>query len=271
MDVDPQGHINQTVQRLLEEPIGVPAPPPLQGGNASGLCGAFSRLAVKYPFNPNNDGQDATLQEFDEFFRPGDGALAKFTQTNQPVLALQGAQYMLKPGTKADWGPAFLPFLGRARSIQQALYPSGVVQLQYKFTVRAVLPEGGITGVSFTLNGQALRYPGSSQTATFMWPGTGAQEVRISYRAGGGQDTDLLSEPGPWAMIRILTVPDARVTSSGSTLSAEWHPLQADRRTPLMLTGTGRPIIVHLEFDAGGAPFVFQSAMFSNLICRAAR
>jgi type VI secretion system protein ImpL len=271
MDVDPQGHINQTVQRLLEEPIAVPAPPPPHGGDAKGLCDVFGRMATKYPFNSYNDAQDVTPQEFDEFFRPGDGVLAKFIQSNQSVLVSQGAQYALKPGTQANWGPTFLPFLSRAHSIQQAFYPAGVVQPQYKFNVRAVLPEGGITGVSFTLNGQALHYPGASQTAAFVWPGSGTQEARISYRAGGGQDTDLLSEPGPWAMVRILTVPDARVTSSGSTLSAEWHPLQADRRTPLMLTGTGRPIIVHLEFDGGGAPFVFQSGTFSNLICRAAR
>ncbi len=271
MDVDPQGHIDQTVRRLLEEPIGVPAPPPPQGGNAKGVCDAFGRMSIKYPFNPYSDAQDATIQEFDEFFRPGDGVLAKFTQTNQPVLALQGVQYMLKPGARADWGPAFFSFLSRAHSIQQTLYPTGAGQPQYKFTVRAVLPEGGITGVSFTFNGQTLRYPGSSQTATFVWPGSGVQEARISYRAGGGQDTDLLSGQGLWSIIRILSVPDARVTSSGSTLSAEWHPLQADRRTPLTLSGTGRPIIVHLDFDTGGAPFIFQSGTFSNLACRAVR
>jgi type VI protein secretion system component VasK len=187
------------------------------------------------------------------------------------VLALQGSQYVIKPGAKADWGPAFLPFLSRAHSIQQALYPPGAAQIQYHFNVRATLPEGGITGVTFTMNGQTLKYPGAPQTAAFVWPGTGAQEVRISYRAGGSADTDLLSARGPWAIIRLLSLPDARVTSSGTSLSAEWHPLQADRRTPLTLSGSGKPIVVHLDFDGGAMPFVLQGSSFSNLICRVTR
>jgi len=104
-----------------------------------------------------------------------------------------------------------------------------------------------------------------------VWPGTGAQEVRISFRAGGSADTDLLSQRGPWAIIRLLSLPDARVTTSGTSLSAEWHPLQADRRTPLTLSGSGKPIVVHLDFDGGAMPFVLQVSNFSNLTCRASR
>jgi len=137
--------------------------------------------------------------------------------------------------------------------------------------VRANLPEGGINGVTFTWNGQTLKLPGGAETVTFSWPGTGAQEARISYKAGGSQDTDLLSESGPWAIIRLLTVPDAKLSATGSALSAEWHPLQADRRTPLTLSGSGRPIIVHLEFENGAAPFVLQGGYFLNLTCRANR
>jgi type VI secretion system protein ImpL len=271
MPRDPDGHIDQTVQALLEQPIALPSPPPPTGSGAKGLCDAFSRISVKFPVNPNYDIQDATLQEFDEFFRPGDGVVSKFVQANQSVLMLQGSQYVLKPGAKADWGPAFLTFLSRAHYIQQALYAPGTLQAQYHFSVHATLPEGGITGVTFTMNGQTLKYPGGPQTAAFVWPGTGAQEVRISYRAGGSQETDLLSAQGPWAIIRLLSVPDARVTASSTGLSAEWHPLQADRRTPLTLSGTGKPIMVHLDFESGGMPFVLQSGYFSNLGCRTTR
>lgn len=271
MDLDPEGHINQTVRTLLEQPIAIPGPPPLTGSGAKGLCDAFARITTKFPFNPNYDIQDASLQEFDEFFRPSDGALGKFIQANQGVLVPQNSQYTLKPGVKVDWGPAFLPFLTRARFIQQAMYPTGTIQPQYRFNVRATLPEGGITGVTFTLNGQTLKYPGGPQAAAFVWPGGGPQEARISYRTGGGQETDLLSARGPWAIIRLLSLPDAKVTASGSALSAEWHPLQADRRTPLTLSGSGKPIVVHLDFESGGMPFILQGGYFSTLTCRANR
>jgi len=116
-----------------------------------------------------------------------------------------------------------------------------------------------------------LKYPGGSQTTTFIWPGTGSQEARISYQAGGGQETDLLSARGPWAIVRLLSLPDAKVNASSSALSAEWHPLQADRRTPLTLSGSGKPIVVHLDFESGANPFVLQSGYFSNLVCRSSR
>jgi len=200
--------------------------------------------------------------------------LQTFIQANQGVLVPQGTQFTVKTGARVDWGPTFLPFLNRAHFIQQSLYPTGAVgpaQLQYLFNVRATLPEGGITDVTFTLNGQTLKYPGGSQTATFTWPGTVSQEARISYRAGGGQETDLLSAQGPWAIIKLLSSPGAKVTASGSALSAEWHALQADGRTPLTLSGSGKPIVVHLDFESGANAFVLQSGYFSNLVCRTNR
>jgi type VI secretion system protein ImpL len=272
--LDPVGHINQAVEQLLEAPIAMPEPPPPTGSGAKGLCDSFSQLTTKYPFNPNYDSQDVAIQDFDKFFRPDNGTLQQFVQANQAVLALQGAQYTLKPGAKTDWSPQFLPFLNRAHLIRQSLYvtaATGPAQLQYKFNVTAALPEGGITGVTFTLNGQSLKYPNGPQTAAFVWPGIGSQEARISYRAGGGQDTDLLSAQGPWATIRLLSLPDTKINTSGSKLSAEWHPLQADRRTPLTLSGSGKPIVVHLDFDSGASTFALQGGYFTNLTCRATR
>jgi len=271
--VDSVGHINQTVQQLLEAPITIPIPV-LTGVGARALCDSFAPIAPKYPFNPNYGVQDITLQDFEGFFRPDKGALQSFIQANQAVLVPQGSQFTVKTGAKVDWGPTFLPFLNRAHFIQQSLYPTGAAgpaQLQYRFNVRATLPEGGITDVTFTLNGQTLKYPGGSQTATFTWPGTVSQEARISYRAGGGQETDLLSAQGPWAIIKLLSSPGAKVTASGSALSAEWHALQADGRTPLTLSGSGKPIVVHLDFESGANAFVLQSGYFSNLVCRTNR
>ncbi|MGD0909892.1 MAG: ImcF-related family protein [Candidatus Acidiferrales bacterium] len=272
--LDPVGHINQTVEQLLEAPLVFPEPTGPVGTGAKGLCDSFAGINAKFPFKSNYDVPDVSIQEFDAFFRPDTGTLQKFILGNQGVLVPQGSQFAVKPGAKVEWGPAFLPFVNQAHFIQQSLYPAagaGPVQLKYQFNVRAILPEGGISGVTFTLNGQTLTYPGGPQTASFIWPGTGPQAARISYRAGGSQDTDLLSAQGPWAIIRLLSLPGAKVTSSGSTLSAEWHALQADGRTPLNLSGTGKPIVVHLDFDGGGAPFVLQGGNFSNLVCRASR
>jgi type VI protein secretion system component VasK len=270
--VDSVGHINQTVQQLLEAPIAVPVD---RGDGAKGLCDTFAGISTKYPFNRNND-QDASIQEFDTFFRPDTGALGKFIQTNQGVLVLQGTQYVPKPGTQVAWGPTFLRFLNGAHFIQQSLYstgPTGAALLQYRFNVRATLPEGGITGVTFALNGQTLNYPGGSQTTAFIWPGSVPYEGRIGYRAGGAQETDLQSKQGPWAIIKLLALPlpGAKVTPTGSGLSAEWHALQSDGRTPLTLSGSGKPIVVHLDFESGPNPFVLQSGYFENLTCRANR
>jgi type VI secretion system protein ImpL len=274
---DPVDHMDQTVQGLLEAPITIPVPPhpgPPKPVGAKELCDGFATIAARFPFNPNYDAQDVTLQDFDAFFRSDNGTLQKFIQANQGILTPQGSQFVIKPGIKLDWNPAFLTFVSKAHFLQDSLYSgggAGAIQLQYKFNVRATLPEGGIDGVAFTLNGQTLKYPGGAQSIPFTWPGSGSQAARISYRVGGSQDIDLLSAQGPWAIIRLLSLPDAKVTALGSALSAEWHPLQPDRRTPLTLSGSGKPIVVHLEFENGGAPFVLQGGYFSNMTCKVAR
>jgi type VI secretion system protein ImpL len=272
---DPAGHMDQTVQALLEAPISITAPPPPPQPKVVGakeLCDGFATIAAKFPFNPNYASPDVTLPEFDAFFRPDHGTLQKFIQDNQATLVSQGSRFVPKPGIKLDWNPAILTFVNKAHILQDSLYSAGgagSIQLQYKFNVHATLPEGGIDGVTFTLNGRTLKYsPGGTEFSPFIWPGSGSLEARISYRVGGSQDIDLLSAQGPWAIIRLLSLPSATVSASGSALTAEWHPLQPDGRTPQTLSGSGKPIVVHLEFESGGAPFVLQGGYFSNLICR---
>jgi type VI secretion system protein ImpL len=269
---DPVGHMDQTVQALLEAPISITAPPPPPQPKVVGakeLCEGFAKIASRFPFNKNYDSQDATLPDFNSFFRPDNGTLQKFIQENQGILVSQGSRFVPKPGIKLDGNPAFLDFVNGAHILQDSLYSgggAGSIQLQYKFNVRATLPEGGIDGVAFTLNGQTLKYPGGAQSSPFIWPGSSSQQASISYRVGGSQDIDLLSAQGPWAIIRLLSLPDAKVSASGSALTAEWHPFQSDHRTPQTING--KPIVVHLEFENGGAPFVLQSGYFSNLNCR---
>jgi type VI secretion system protein ImpL len=270
---DPVGNIDKTVEGLLEAPITAPAPalpPQPKAVGEKELCDAFSKIASKFPFSTNDGAPEVTLQEFDAFFRPDGGTFQKFIQANQGVLVSQGSLFIAKPGIKVDWNPAFLGFVNRARFLQDSLYSgggAGAAQLQYKFNVRATLQEGGISGVTFALNGQTMKYPGGAQSTAFVWSGGGSQAASISYQVGG-QDFNLLSQQGPWAIVRLLS--DAKVSTLGSAaLSAEWHPLQPNGRTPLTLGGSGKPIVVHLEFESGGAPFVLQGGYFSDLSCRA--
>jgi len=271
---DPVYHMDQTVEGLLETPISMP-PRPTQPApklvGAKELCDGFATIAAKFPFNPSYASPDVTLQDFDSFFRPDHGTLQKFIQDNQGILVSQGSRFVPKPDIKLDWNPGILTFVNKAHILQDSLYSGGgggSIQLQYKFNVRATLPEGGIDGVAFTFNGQTQKYPGGAQSSPFIWPGSSSQEARISYQVGGGQDINLLSERGLWAIIRLLSVPDATVSASGSALTAEWHPLQPGGHGPLIISKSGQPIVVHLEFENGGAPFVLQRVYFSKLICR---
>jgi len=270
LPTDPVYHMDQTVRDLLEAPISTPSPPKPKLVGAKELCDGFATIAAKFPFNPNYASPDVTLQDFDSFFRPDHGTLQKFIQDNQSILVSQGSRFVPKPGIKLDWNPG-LTFVNKAHFLQDSLYSgggAGSIQLQYKFNVRATLPEGGIDGVAFTFNGQTQKYPGGAQSSPFIWPGSSSQEARISYQVGGGQDINLLSERGPWAITRLLSVPDATVSTSGSALTAEWHPLQPGGHGPLIISKSGQPIVVHLEFESGGAPFVLQRGYFSTLNCR---
>jgi len=252
MDVDPDGHIDKTVVRLLTDAINAPTAPVPTAQGAGDLCTALNKLLSKYPFgNPNQP--DATLQEVSDFLRPGDGVLAQFAKKN-PTLQQQGAQFVPVPDSPVKWSSAFLEVLNRAARVQAAMFPAGATQPKYTFAVRVADLTQGLGGVVLSLDGQSFTYSSSNRQSAkdYVWPGATAHEASISMLIGGVPQT-VGTEQGPWAVNRLFGV--SAWTQSGSTYRLEWTVRGSSNQ---IATINGKPELVVFDIDTHGAPPLFE-------------
>jgi type VI secretion system protein ImpL len=258
-ELDKEGHVESMVQKLMEDPIANldaalrPGPP-----SGKALCAQFQGFASKYPFNSAATTQ-ATIQEVNGFFQPGTGALWSFYDSSlKNLLIRQGTQFAALPGAPLTVNPAFLRFFNQAAGFSDALYPGGSQQPHLAYTLKAY-PTEGLQAVSLTIDGQTVVSPNSKQ---MIWPGPGPQGVVLSGRLGG-QELTLLTFDGLWAVFQFFESAE-RWQKSGSVYTFEWIPKTAGR--PMTLAG-GRPVIVRLDLDTGGAPIYFQKGYFSGMNC----
>ncbi|MEM1043043.1 MAG: type VI secretion system membrane subunit TssM [Bacteroidota bacterium] len=172
-------------------------------------------LAGTYPFDPNSR-QDAPLDDFERFFRPGDGTLAAFYDE---VLA----PYLTQDGRPRTWGGGSIGLsgraetaLGRAQAIGEALFSGGTLQLA--FELQADLPERdgdapNPSRVSVLIHGTPDSYGlGSFRPSTpFAWPGPSGARLSVSTNRG---ELGPKQFEGDWAWFRLLQQADVRRTTT---------------------------------------------------------
>ena len=255
---DSEGHVDRTVQSLMEEPItsaeGLlhPAAP-----TAGDLCREFNQLTAKYPFNPTAS-DEANLTEISAFFRPGDGALSILYQTKlKGLVVLDGNHYLSANGSPLN--PAFLNFFNQATRIQQALFPSGqAAQPQLTFTLKP-LPNEQIESFTVTIDGTTATTPGPME---FVWPGTGKAGAEMTAKLAGGSELTIQHYDGLWGVFRLFAAARSQ-QQEGSGYRLEWMPLTSGQ--PMVISG--RPLVVEFELDTKGAPPILLKGSLSQLSC----
>ncbi len=267
--IDPSGQVGPTVEKLLEEPIlyaealvRALGPAELNAKGRS-LCAQFGVLMRKYPFRPEATAE-ATLAEVAAIFQPGTGALWSFyNQSLREYLVRQGEQFVANPASKIRLNPAFVRFFNRAASFSEALYPGGSAQAKLAYNVTLRLP-AGMQSISLMVDNQMLTAGrGGAATLGFIWPGSGAQQVRLVGRFGGSPPLTFASYQGLWAVFRFFGDAD-RSRTAGNVTSLEWVPKQGRAAQPMRLPD-GSPLTVRFEVQSS-AP-VFQKGYLSGLAC----
>lgn len=260
--VDPEAHLERTVQKLMEDPIlaaeGLlkPAGP----ASAEGLCAGLRGLLAKYPFNAASQ-QRATLDEVNAFFAPG-GALSAFYEQNlKSIFLQQGGRYIPNPSSPFPINPAFQNFWDRATAVQQAFYPGGSQAPQLRLNIRPVTSEG-IQNLTLSINGSTQRWTGNNTQATFLWPG-GLQRVTLSAKIQGGSELTFLNYDGLWAAFQFFGDADRTTPGPGGS-RVEWVLKISGQ--PVRLPN-GEPLRVILDVDSAGAAPVFQRGYFSGFTC----
>lgn len=269
--IDKEGHVEQMVQKLMEDPIthvegllGRLGPAQINGAGKA-FCAEFQNLTKKYPFNTSAQA-DATLDEVNAIFRPGNGALWTFYEGNlKNHLVKQGSQFVPAPGAPVKITPQFLRFFNRAAAFSDALYRNGTVQEpQLNYTLKA-LPAEGIQRLTLQVDGQEFKSAGTGGgQATFQWPGSRARQARL-LGSLGGPELGLLSYEGLWSVFRFFADAD-RWQPAGGGYNFDWVPRQGQSGQPMTLAN-GKPVTVRYFLDMGSTAPIFQKNYLSGFQC----
>jgi type VI protein secretion system component VasK len=189
---------------------------------------------MKYPFTAEAS-EDATFEEFEDFFRPGTGMLSQ-------EIASGGAKGSSRAG-----------LLKLGESIQKSLYPPGATTPQFHFSVTATVPQGLKSG-KLNLDGFELPLVESSpKTQIFEWPG---QKREAELQVGGSKYYGPFA--GPWAVFRLLGSYNWSATRGGYHLESP----------PLNPPGGGVPFKDSLDVRTEGVP-LFRRGYLAQLRCAA--
>lgn len=267
---DPEGQVDVKTRTLMEDPIthleallrGL-GPAELRA-RAQAFCSEFRQLMARYPFDPKAAVQ-ATLEDFNRIFRPGDGALWRFYQENLPNLIVkEGVQWVAKPGATMTVTPAFLAFFNRAAAFSEAVYKGGQ-QPQLAYALRSNLA-GQNQSIELTVDGQTLTNgPGKTVTQQFTWPGKQPGGVRLTVRFGG-EPFQWPRYDGLWAVFDFFADGEEKAQVAGSVYTLEWT-LRTGAAGRQVTTATGQPVSVRFDLDMLGAPPVFRKGYFSGWNC----
>jgi type VI protein secretion system component VasK len=163
-------------------------------------------LAGKYPLVEN--GPDAPLADFGEFFRPGGTFWSFYESELSPFVMEDGTPR--NPEAPLPFSSEFLACLRQAYEIRQAFDWSKGQVPGLNFSVKGIVPrvEGGavIRRVSLDVGGAPVDYTmGVPQWQAVVWPGTD-MNAGAEVRAAASQppQPESRTSPGPWGLFHLL-------------------------------------------------------------------
>ena len=263
-NIDKDGHVETTTQKLLEDPITSIeplvrslGPAELNAKAGKDLCGPVRVLMAKFPFKADSK-VDATLQDVNSVFKPKEGSIWKFYDDAkmEKFLQKQGTQFVPVPNTGMTITPAFIAMMNRAGAFTDAAYPSGATDPHFTFNVKA-LPSADQDNIKFTIDGETHEFAAASSAAQYSWPGDSSGTL-VALRFKDGTPTEFPRYDGLWGIFHFIQESDKH---QGSQF--EWIATTGLEKKPL--THAGQPIV--LTFEATATPPVFDKGYFAGMGC----
>lgn len=160
------------------------------------------QLADNYPFNPRSS-QDASLDAFERFFKPG-GVLDTFYTQNLKLFVEGGAE--VNGDDAVVIREDVLQQLERAQNIRDIFF-SRQNGLGTQFAVETVSLSGNKRRSVLNLDGQLVDYSqGRNYTAHLVWPNNMREgnESKLTLIGLSGSAPRSISFSGPWAQFRLF-------------------------------------------------------------------
>ena len=260
-DIDQTGHVEQTVTKLLQEPItfveavvrSVAPEQVNQGGRA--FCAAFSPLLTKYPFDRAATAE-ATPAEVAAVLKPSTGQLWQFHEASlKPLLVQEGAQWVAAPNAPLKPTSQFVHFFNRVAGLSTALFANGAAAPTLSFTAH-LPPSPGIQSVTLALD--ADRLSGANVSKQFTWSTQTARQAQII--ASYGSNNLPLQFSGSWSLFRL--VDRGRVEQAANPVRLA-YPLEISG-TPIVVDGI--PLTERIELS-GPAASLLRPGSLAGLHC----
>ncbi len=199
------------------------------------------KLEGKYPFA--NVPADASVDDFFDFFAPGDGVLWSFYDASlKATLDRNGSSFAPSRRFRSSisYTSEFLDVcLKRGAEFSNVLFPpkSDHAVVGFDVNVHSVSPS--IAQITFEVDGASHTYRNEpEQWLAITWPGKGQHGARLRVRGAGGLDEEI-SRPGDFGLFRLLDLADVKPGRAGGqqdgapTLVATWD-LRAAREKALV-------------------------------------
>jgi type VI secretion system protein ImpL len=188
------------------------------------------KLEGKYPFA--NAPADASLDDFLDFFAPGDGTLWSFyDESLKATLDRSGSGFAPSRRFKSAiaYTPEFLDVcLKRGQEFTTVLFAPKSDHAAVVFDVNLHSVSPTIGEVTFEVDGASHTYRNEPQQwLTITWPGKSPHGARLRVRGAGGLDEEI-ARPGDFGLYRLLDAADVKPGRAGGradgvpTLVATW-------------------------------------------------
>lgn len=166
-----------------------------------------TKLARRFPYHPQ--GEDITLADFMDFYRPVSGKLDSFLQQDLSVfLNRQGGHYQSVKwqGVALPFRPRFLQWLEQQEQISATIFLDPHGMPTYHFAIQPS-PSPGVKEILLALGGKSYPYRnGPQEWIQFQWPGKDNQEtdslLRVTSSHGDGQVVKQYQ--GSWGLFHLL-------------------------------------------------------------------
>jgi type VI secretion system protein ImpL len=263
-NIDKDGHVEGTTQKLLEDPITSIeplvrslGPAELNAKAGKDLCGPVRALMAKFPFKADSKA-DATLQDVNSVFKPKEGAIWKFYDDAkmEKYLQKQGSQFVPVPNTGMTITSAFIGMMSRAAAFTDAAYPNGAADPHFAYTVKPVFDEDQ-ESLNLQIDGQTFDFSAANPSKAFTWPGA-TQGVEMSVKFKDGASAPYGSYFGLWAVFRFIQDADAH---NGSVVDIKLKSGKSETES----RHNGKPIVAKLDISA--TPPVFDKGYFAGMGC----
>ncbi len=186
-------------------------------------------LANDYPFK--NNGIDAPIQDFKDFFRTPDGVLWSFFNTElSPFINKERWSVNKWEGMGIDFSVDFISALKKADQISGMLFKDGDMNVSFK--LKPQLPESSpiagskpiVEQVYLNLDGEENYYKmGAPFWSDYSWPGRkGTPGARLNVSIHGYGTSDTKSYDGEWALFKLFNNAAVSKGASSSQYVVNW-------------------------------------------------